>query len=87
MRVGDVAFVGISGELFASLGMEIKRRSPFRYTYVVGIANDYIGYLPDKEAYRFGGYQTWAGPNYSMPGTGEMLVDQAVYELNELYQK
>jgi len=85
--VGDVAFVGIPGELFASLGMEIKRRSPFRYTYVVGIANDYIGYLPDKEAYSFGGYQTWAGPNYSMPGTGEMLVDQAVYELNKLYQK
>ena len=85
--VGDVAFVGIPGELFASLGMEIKRRSPFRYTYVVGIANDYIGYLPDKEAYSFGGYQTWAGPNYSMPGTGEMLADQAVYELNKLYDK
>ncbi len=83
--VGDVAFVGIPGELFASLGLEIKRHSPFRYTYVVGIANDYIGYLPDKEAYSFGGYQTWAGPNYSMPGTGEMLVDQAVYELNKLY--
>lgn len=84
--VGDVAFVGIPGELFAELGMEIKRRSPFRYTYVVGIANDYIGYLPDKEAYRFGGYQTWAGPNYSMPGTGEMLVDESIKILNNFYQ-
>jgi hypothetical protein len=84
--VGDVAFVGIPGELFAELGMEIKRRSPFRYTYVVGIANDYIGYLPDNEAYNYGGYQTWAGPNYSMPGTGQMLADQAVYELNMLYK-
>ncbi len=86
IQIGDVAFVGIPGELFAELGLEIKRRSPFRYTYVVGIANDYIGYLPDKEAYQFGGYQTWAGPNYSAPGTGEMLVDEAIKQLNILYQ-
>jgi hypothetical protein len=87
IQVGEVAFVGIPGELFAELGLEIKRRSPFRYTYVVGIANDYIGYLPDKEAYNFGGYQTWAGPNYSQPGTGEMLVDQSIHMLENLYNK
>lgn len=86
IQIGEVAFVGIPGELFAELGMEIKRRSPFRYTYVVGIANDYIGYLPDKEAYQFGGYQTWAGPNYSQPGTGEALVDEAIKILNNFYQ-
>jgi len=85
IQIGEVAFVGIPGELFAELGMEIKRRSPFRYTYVMGIANDYIGYLPDKEAYRFGGYQTWVGPNYSMPGTGEMLVDESIKILNNFY--
>lgn len=85
IQVGDMAFVGIPGELFAELGMEIKRRSPFRYTYVVGIANDYIGYLPDKEAYTLGGYQTWAGPNYSEPGTGEMLVDESIKILNNFY--
>jgi len=84
--IGDVAFVGIPGELFAELGMEIKRRSPFRYTYIVGIANDYIGYLPEKEAYKFGGYQTWAGPNFSQPGTGEALVDEAIKILEDFYQ-
>jgi hypothetical protein len=86
IQIGDIAFVGIPGELFAELGMEIKRRSPFRYTYVVGIANDYIGYLPDKEAYKIGGYQTWAGPNFSEPGTGEALVDEAIKILEDFYQ-
>jgi hypothetical protein len=84
VRVGDVAFVGVPGELFTGLGMEIKRRSPFRYTYVVGIANDYIGYLPDREAFGLGGYQTWAGPAYSEIGTGEAIVEASLEMLDEL---
>jgi len=83
---GDIAFVGVPGELFAELGMEIKRRSPFRYTYVVGIANDYIGYLPDDEAFNLGGYQTWAGRAYSKRGTGEAIVNEVISILNDLYK-
>lgn len=85
--IGDIAFVAVPGELFAELGMEIKRRSPFRYTYIVGIANDYIGYLPDREAYCLGGYQTWAGPCIAEPGTGEKIVNETVSILNGLYQE
>ena len=87
IQVGDIAFVGVPGELFAELGMEIKRRSPFRYTYVVGIANDYIGYLPDDEAFNLGGYQTWATRSYSERGTGELIVDKAVTILDSLFSK
>lgn len=87
MLLGDIAFVGVPGEMFAELGNEIKHRSPFRYTYVVGIANDYIGYLPDDEAFDLGGYQTWAGPAYSERGTGEMVVNMAIEILNDLYKK
>jgi len=84
--IGDIAFVGVPGELFGELGMEIKRRSPFRYTYVVGIANDYIGYLPDDEAFNLGGYQTWAGRAYSARGTGEAIVNEVILLLNDLYK-
>ena len=44
--IGDIAIVGVPGEFFTVLGQEIKRRSPFRYTYVFELANDYIGYIP-----------------------------------------
>ena len=44
--LGDIAVVGVPGELFTLLGQEIKRRSPYRYTYVFELANDYVGYLP-----------------------------------------
>jgi len=84
-RLGEVALVGVPGELFARLGLAIRRRSPFRHTYVLGLANGEIGYIPDRAAYDLGGYQLWAGwHSHLAPGTGEALVDQAVAMLGDL---
>jgi neutral ceramidase len=86
IRLGDIALVGIPGEMFARLGLEIRRRSPFRYTYVIGLANDTIGYIGDREAYNLGGYQLWAGLHSpSAPGTGEAMVEQALEMLREVH--
>jgi neutral ceramidase len=83
--IGDVAIVGVSAEFFTGLGMEIKRRSPFKETYVAELANDWIGYLPDREAHTLGGYQTWMGSHsFAEVGTGERVVDHAVAMLEEL---
>jgi hypothetical protein len=85
IRIGDVVLVGIPAEFFTVLGQEIKRRSPYRYTYVAELANDWIGYLPDREGHELGGYQTWTGfHSYAAPGTGEAVVEQAVAMLREL---
>ena len=85
IRLGDIALVGIPGELFAHLELAIRRRSPFRHTYVIGLANGTIGYIGDRKAYELGGYQLWAGwHSRSEPGTGEAMVDQAVAMLEEL---
>jgi len=86
IRLGDLALVGIPGELFARLGLEIRRRSPFRHTCIIGLANAYLGYIPDRKAYADGGYQTWAAWQSAMEvGTGEAIVDKAVAMLDELY--
>ena len=83
--LGDVAIVGVPAEYFTTLGMNIKRRSPFSNTYVAELANDWIGYLPDREGHRLGGYQTWTGlHSYAEPGTGERVADEAVKMLEEL---
>jgi hypothetical protein len=85
VRIGDVALVGVPGEFFTTLGEEIKRQSPFRYTYVFELANDYIGYIPDRPSYLRGGYQTWTGlHSYLEPGTGEQIVAEAVELLGKL---
>jgi hypothetical protein len=88
LRIGDVAVVGVPGEFFTALGIEIKRRSPFRYTYVAGTANDYIGYIPDARGFELGGYQVWTGFHSLVEkGTGEAIVEEAVKMLGEVEGK
>jgi hypothetical protein len=84
IRIGDIALVGVPGEFFTALGQEIKRRSPYRYTYVFELANDYVGYLPDARAFDRGGYQVWTGlHSFLEKGSGEAIVDAAVELLEE----
>lgn len=81
----DVALVGVPAEYFTGLGVDIKKRSPFKYTVVAELANDWIGYLPDREAHQLGGYQTWMGlHSYAEVGTGEKIADEIVDMLEEL---
>ena len=88
MLIGDVAIVGVPAEYFTVLGVDIKKRSPFKYTFVAELANDWIGYLPDREAHHLGGYQTWMGlHSYAEPGTGERVADEVVAMLKELQTK
>ena len=88
MLIGDVALVGVPAEFFTKLGVDIKQRSPFENTYVAELSNDWIGYLPDLEAHKLGGYQVWTGfHSYAEPGTGERMVDQVVAMLEELAKK
>lgn len=85
LLIGEVAIVGVPAEFFTKLGQDIKRRSPFRYTYVAELANDWIGYLPDRKGFELGGYQTWTGlHSYAEVGTGEAVVDEVVSMLREL---
>ncbi len=83
--IGDVAIVGVPAEYFTIFGVQIKQRSPFKNTYVAELANDWIGYLPNREAHELGGYQTWMGlHSYVEEGTGERVADAVVSMLEEL---
>ncbi len=86
IRLGEVALACLPGEIFARLGLDLRRRSPFRHTYVIGLANGTIGYVGDRRAYDQGGYQLWAGLHSpSAPGTGEAMITQALQMLRELW--
>jgi hypothetical protein len=42
--------------MFTEIGTNIKAESPFERTWIVGLANGYIGYLPTARATLEGGY-------------------------------
>ena len=61
MTIGDSAWVGVPGELFCQIGLDIKSDSPAAHTYIVGYANCYQGYYPTPIAYTEGGYEVNMG--------------------------
>jgi hypothetical protein len=83
MQLGEnLALVTLPHEIFVELGMEIKRRSPFRQTLVLSLANDIDFYVPTRKAFAEGSYEVTTS-SYQ-PGGGELLVDGAVNLLQEV---
>ena len=50
-----------------------------------GLSNDYVGYLPSRQGFASGGYQTWMGlHSFAEVGTGELVVEECLKLLDEL---
>ena len=62
--------------------LDIKRKSPFKHTFVSELANDSIGYIPTAEAFKEGGYE----PTVSVlkPDAGTKLTQAAIKLLKKL---
>jgi hypothetical protein len=56
IALGDTAFISFPGELYTEIGMRIKAASPFRRTYIFGLANGHVGYVSSRKAIEEGGY-------------------------------
>jgi neutral ceramidase len=82
VTIGDLALVGIPGELFVELGLALKANPFFAKTFVVGYCNDLIGYIPTRSAYAEGGYEVDTARIAA--GSGEAIVDIAVSALAEI---
>lgn len=68
-RWNDIALCLNGFEMFCQTGLEIKRRSPLRYTFPVGCANTCIGYVAPQEEFDLGGYEVVTHPMYgNLPG-------------------
>ena len=70
IRLGEAAIVALPGEVFVETGMNIKSKSGAKPTFLVSLANGYIGYIcTDKALAQEGGYETWAAKS-SLPAVG-----------------
>lgn len=80
----EVAWVSLPGEIFVELGLAIKKRSPFPHTFLVELANENIGYVPDRRSFAEGNYEPESAR--CAAGSGERLVEAAVRLLAELHE-
>jgi hypothetical protein len=86
IRVGELVICCIPFEVFVEIGLELKKRSPFARTMVVGLANARHGYLPTPEQHRLGGYETWIGTNQVQEDASVILTEQLMEMVTALHR-
>jgi len=87
IRIGNGAIVGIPAEIFTEFGLQIKKSSPFPYTFIAELANGCVGYVPTKDAFGTGplSYETRTAKSSKLaPEAGEMFVKTAIELLQRL---
>jgi hypothetical protein len=87
-RIGDTALVAVQGEPFVEGQLEIKKNSPARHTYFAHMSNGMCGYVPTRQAFKSGGYETWTSwTSRFAPEALEMISAESVSLLKELFGK
>ncbi|WP_103935052.1 neutral/alkaline non-lysosomal ceramidase N-terminal domain-containing protein [Bryocella elongata] len=80
LRLGSTVFVSLPGEVFVRISLAIRERSPFARTLFLGLANDYIGYVPDEQANATIGYEVVAA---RVTTAASEVMEQAAVEMLE----
>lgn len=84
--LGDLAIVGVPGELFVEFGLELKAKSPYPFTLVNELCNGSTGgYICTREAYLQGGYEPIiTSSSRHDEDTGELIVQHSLQMLQEI---
>ena len=80
--IGDIALVSLPGEIFVELGLAVKEKYPFQYTFIIEQSQSDLGYVPDEKAFDEGAYEVEV--SRIKKGEGEKFVDAALQLLNKI---
>jgi len=89
LRLGEIAIVGLSGEVFIEYALNIRKASPFKETLVLGYTNGCIGYVPTESAFSEGGYEVdtaykYYGTFMLSPKCEQIILSEVKTMLDEL---
>ncbi len=82
IRIGSVALLSSQGEPFIETAQQVVAGSPFPHTLFSGYSNGAFGYIPTRQAFAEGGYETVAAA-YA-PGAAEMLAEESLRLLRDM---
>ncbi len=73
VSIGTLGMVTAPGEMYSQSGREVKRKSPFKHTFLLGYAGDYLGFLATRYVCEQGGWDVDEAHKF-LPGPGLPLV-------------
>ena len=79
LKLNDVAFTGVSGEVFTHIWEHLKSQSPFNHTIMVTHANGSIAYIPSDDASEPISYENTA--SHLKPGCAETGIVNGLLEM------
>lgn len=85
LRIADAAWVGLPGEIFVETGEKIRESSPATETFVVGLANDSLGYFATDQAFQEGGYETWTSIGCPVAPSENILIHHSLSCIDKLF--
>ena len=80
---GNLALVGMPGEVFVQYQFDLKRDSPVKDTFLVGYTNEYHAYFPTIKDAAAGGYGG-ATATYVGLGAADKLLAEALIEIGTM---
>ena len=82
VRIGNVAIIGLPGEPFTGVGLEVKKTEGWDVILPTCNTNGAEGYFPMMDAYEQGGYESRS--SYFKAGVAEYLIDECKDLLNTI---
>jgi hypothetical protein len=57
IKIGDCVLISSPAEVLVEVGLNIKKASPYKHTFIAAFSNGYIHYGPPADYYDKGGYE------------------------------
>lgn len=86
IRIGQLAFYALPGEIFSEFALTLKERSPFPMVMPVNLANAHVEYVPVKEVFGYGAdvYEARVGAGLLAPEGGYVMVEKLLELAEEM---
>jgi neutral ceramidase len=82
LKIGNLVFAGVSGEVFNEIGVRLRQQSPYAFTFMVTHCNGSSGYLITDSAYDEGGYEV--GATRVRSGAEKAIIANLLEMINKL---